>query len=94
MRGYNLPALTNALAWQHYAALRDDLRVGWAAESPTIDVRLKSFAVRSTASPKLWMDAYLAAFAVEGHHRLITTDHAFNQFKNLDLLVLASRRTS
>ena len=40
------------------------------------------------ASPKLWMDAYLAAFAIAAKQQLVTTDKAFRQFKDLDLLVL------
>jgi predicted nucleic acid-binding protein len=39
-------------------------------------------------SPKLWMDAYLAAFALQSGHRLVTTDRDFRQFKGLDLFLL------
>jgi predicted nucleic acid-binding protein len=45
-------------------------------------------AVRGTASPKLWMDAYLAAFALAGRYAMVTTDAAFRQFRGLDLLIL------
>ena len=41
------------------------------------------------ASPKLWMDAYLAAFTVAGGYQLVTTDKGFKQFKGLDILVLS-----
>ena len=48
------------------------------------------FADRNTASPKLWMDAYLAAFAISGDFRFVTNDKAFRQFEsqglNLQLL--------
>ena len=45
---------------------------------------------RNTASPKLWMDAYLAAFAISGSLRFVTTDKAFYQFESqgLDLQLL------
>lgn len=48
------------------------------------------FANRNTASPKLWMDAYLAAFAISGNLRFVTTDKAFRQFvpQGLDLQLL------
>lgn len=43
-----------------------------------------------TASPKLWMDAYLAAFAIAAHLRLVTFDADFRRFQphglNLHLL--------
>jgi predicted nucleic acid-binding protein len=35
------------------------------------------------------MDAYLAAFAMAGEYPLVTTDAAFKQFKDLDLIVLS-----
>jgi predicted nucleic acid-binding protein len=34
------------------------------------------------------MDAYLAAFARAGGHRLVTTDRAFRQFSGVDLVLL------
>ncbi len=50
------------------------------------------FAHRNTASPKLWMDAYLAAFAICGKLRFVTNNKAFRQFEpqGLDLLLLKS----
>lgn len=45
---------------------------------------------RSTASPKVWMNAYLAAFAISGNLRFVTFDSDFSQYRNaglqLDLL--------
>jgi uncharacterized protein len=45
---------------------------------------------RKTASPKVWMDAYLAAFAIAGELTIITFDSDFKQFEptglNLQLL--------
>lgn len=54
-------------------------------EPAGLERRWKRLAVRDSASPKLWMDAYLAAFALAGGHRLATTDAAFKQFSSLDL---------
>lgn len=39
-------------------------------------------------SPKLWMDAYLAAIAITGGFQLLTTDQGFKQFAGLDLILL------
>lgn len=84
----NLP-LTNRQAWQAYEALLSDDRILFRGEEPArLEVRWKQFAVRSTASPKLWMDAYLAAHALAGGHRLVTTDVAFRQFRGLDLVLV------
>jgi toxin-antitoxin system PIN domain toxin len=47
-------------------------------------------ATRPTPSPKLWMDAYLAAFAITGGHQMVTFDKAFRQFQpqGLELMLL------
>lgn len=86
----NLP-LTNRQAWLAYETLLGDDRIMFRGEEPAgLDVRWKQFAARSTASPKLWMDAYLAAYALAGGHRLVTTDVAFRQFRGLDLVVVGN----
>lgn len=41
-------------------------------------------------SPKLWQDAYLAAFAVTADLGLITFDHGFSKFTGLRLEILDS----
>jgi uncharacterized protein len=68
--------------------LLDDPRIHFAQEPNDLYARWTLFADVRTASPKLWMDAYLAAFAVAGGYRLVTTDKAFKQFKGLNVLVL------
>ena len=47
-------------------------------------------ASRDTTSPKVWMDAYLAAFAIGGALRFVTLDHDFKIFvaQGLDLVRL------
>jgi len=56
--------------------------------APGVERLWKELAARGTASPKLWMDAYLAAFALAGRYSMVTTDAGFRQFRGLDLLVL------
>ena len=45
-----------------------------------------------SARPNLWMDAYLAAFALLSEARLATYDKGFNAFKGLDWINLGSLR--
>ena len=55
---YGNQPLTNRQAWAVYEAMLVDDRIAWRADEPAgLDVRWKQFAVRDTASPKLWMDA-------------------------------------
>jgi toxin-antitoxin system PIN domain toxin len=91
LKPYGNPPLTNREAWQAYHDLLDDDRIACRAEEPPgLEVRWEQLAARDTASPKLWMDAYLAAFALAGGHRLATTDAAFRQFPGLALEVLTA----
>lgn len=86
---YGNPPLTNREAWSAYEALLADDRIALRANEPTgVELLWKELALRGTASPKLWMDAYLAAFALAGRFRMVTTDAAFRQFRGLDLLLL------
>jgi len=81
--------LTNSQAWDAYETLLSDERITFAGEEPQgIATLWRDYGARSTSSPKLWMDAYLAAFAVRAGCRMVTTDTAFRQFQGLDVLVL------
>jgi toxin-antitoxin system PIN domain toxin len=89
---YGNPPLTNRQAWDAYSALLADYRIELrAGEPPGLEAQWTSFALRASASPKLWMDAYLAAFALTAGYRMVTTDVAFRQFRGLDVLVLGGR---
>jgi toxin-antitoxin system PIN domain toxin len=89
LRTYGVRAFTNRDA---LAALSDFLavpNVGYRDEPAEAVALWHRLAASSRASPKLWMDAYLAAFAMTGGYQLVTTDKAFKQFKGLDLLILS-----
>ena len=86
---YGNPPLTNREAWSAYEVLLADERITFLPDEPEgVEPLWKKVAVRGTASPKLWMDAYLAAFALAGRFRMVSTDAAFRQFRGLDLLLL------
>lgn len=88
---YGNPPLTNRQAWAAYEALLADDRIVLQTTEPAgLERRWQRLAARDTASPKLWMDAYLAAFALAGGYRLVTTDAAFRQFRGLELEILGS----
>jgi toxin-antitoxin system PIN domain toxin len=89
LRPYGLPPMTNVAAWAIYEGFLADRRVEWAGEPSGIDARWQAFAARGTASPKLWMDAYLAAFSAVGGYRLVTSDGGFRQFQDLNPMILS-----
>lgn len=86
---YGNPPLTNRQAWMAFQALLADDRVAFVGNEPAgLEAHWSHFALRDTASPKVWMDAYLAAFALAGGHRFVTSDAGFRQFRGLDLELL------
>jgi toxin-antitoxin system PIN domain toxin len=92
-RGYNAPTITNPVAVE--------ILEGWSAQphircldaepAGTRELWLELAAIPS-ASPKVWMDAYLAAFAIRAGLPLATLDADFCRFEaaGLDLLLLSA----
>src|ERR1700730_4174547 len=58
---YGIPALSNKAAWSVYEGFLADERIAWAEEPRGLESSWKRLAGGAQASPKLWMDAYLAA---------------------------------
>ena len=77
-------AITLPQAWSVYAQLLASGRFHFVLEPPKLDPTWADFCRPFGRSPKIVMDAYLAAFAVAGGYRLVTLDKAFSQFKGLD----------
>ena len=61
-----------------------------APEPIGIETLWPVLADRDTASPRVWMDAWLAAFAIRARMRLVTFDRGLERYRKdgLDLLVL------
>lgn len=85
MRNYASSALTNVEAWQLWKGWNKDDRIHWLEETPDLNDRWQRFGAIRSASPKLWMDAYLAALAITSGYQLVTLDKAFLAFKDLDV---------
>ena len=89
MHLYGVPPLTNREAWASFEFwLANDL-VTFEDEPRGLEATWRSLSSRASRSPKLWMDAYLASFAIAGGFQLVTFDAAFRQFDGLDVRVLA-----
>lgn len=85
---YRLAPLSNRQALLRMREMLEVERIQMADEPMRIESDWERLADSTFASPKLWMDAYLAAFAIAGGYRIVTTDKAFKQFKGLNVLVL------
>jgi uncharacterized protein len=87
---YGNPPLSNAAAWEAYSEFLADDRIAMASNEPSrLEEVWKQYALRDAASPKLWMDSYLAAFAVAAGLALVTIDSDFLQFADLDVRLVA-----
>lgn len=90
LRAYGAEGLTNEdarVALETLLALKD---VREQDEPPGTARLWHRLASRETASPKVLMDAYLAAFAIQGAVRFVTLDLDFAQYQSqgLDLIHL------
>jgi len=82
--------LTNREAWSALDQLMEDDATGFAPEPEGLDRVWRRLAERDSPCPKVWMDAYLAAFAITDGLRLVTLDKDFRNYESdgLDLLLL------
>ena len=80
--------LTLTEAWRVYRGWQSYPAVTIIEEPDGIEALLDQWVMNSVFPPKLWTDAYLAAFAVSAGLRLVTFDKDFERFPGLDLLRL------
>jgi toxin-antitoxin system PIN domain toxin len=74
-------------AWETYQELRTLSRVPLLEEPEGLEEALSTL-VHSGFPPKLWTDAYLAAFALAGGYRLVSFDRDFLRFQGLEVKLL------
>jgi toxin-antitoxin system PIN domain toxin len=58
--------VSQSQAWSLYDRFLEDDRVLWAPEPDDLETFWRRFAEHGASAPKLWMDAYLAAFSIAG----------------------------
>jgi len=79
---------TLARVWEVYDLLSSDPRFEFSGEPEGLEVFLRQYTTIGQTSPKLWQDAYLAAFARAAKLRLVTFDQGFGKFEGLGLILL------
>ena len=82
-------AVTLVRAWELYDAFVNDPRISFGEEPANVEAMWRDYTERSTFSPKVWNDAYLAAFACAAGLTLVTFDRGFAQYANLTATILA-----
>ena len=86
-------ALDAAACWELWHRLLEDERIRFSPDEPTgLDAAFQRFTQGHTFTPRLWTDAYLAAFAHVGGLTLVSLDRDFRRFSGLDCEVLESNK--
>jgi toxin-antitoxin system PIN domain toxin len=75
-------------AWEIWDQLRQDDRIAVLPEPEGIESRLRIHSRLRSASPKVWADAYLLAFASAAGLKLVTFDRAMKS-RPVELLLLS-----
>jgi predicted nucleic acid-binding protein len=68
--------LASGDAWRVYQSMLTDERIGFAPEPLVLEAQWKKLTFQKRPTPKVWTDAYLAAFAHSASMRLVTLDRA------------------
>lgn len=89
-RTYQFPDIDNQQAVEILTGYHELAYVDFLNEPQGIHGLWLRLASRKTASSKVWMDAYLAAFAILGKLPFVTTDKDFRQYisEGLDLQLI------
>lgn len=92
LQAYGAEGFTNQDAVSLIAALAKLPKVRLLPEPPDLEPLWHRLASLPSASPKVWMDAYLAAFAIRHEAEFVTLDRDFRNFENdrLKLRLLTS----
>jgi toxin-antitoxin system PIN domain toxin len=66
--------LTQQACWQLYDRWAGTGQLVWADEPQNLETLLRTMTASETASPKMWIDAYLVAFVESANLTLVTFD--------------------
>jgi hypothetical protein len=80
--------LAQTRAWSAYDRLSSDERIAFASEPPGVENQWRRFTRERRPRPRAWTDAYLAAFAASGRHRLVTFDFGLASLRGITSLLL------
>jgi len=82
---YGSPPISNREAWSKTQELLSLPQVVWLSEPPQLEAAWKEFALSEAPAPKVWMDAYLAAFAYGAGIEMVTLDRGFRRYEDRGL---------
>jgi uncharacterized protein len=85
MQACRLDAFTNDEAIGFLSQIQRDEAIGFVGEAPGTRALWLAMSRSGQASPKTWMDAYLAAMAITQDMELVTFDKGFRNYQDSGL---------
>ena len=82
-------AVTMADAWRAYDVFMADAKIAFAAEPDGVDAIWRSATQSEQFSPKVWNDAYLAAFAELSGFEVVYFDQGFTRYHRVRCTILS-----
>lgn len=89
LKYYGVEGITNREALMILNALLNQSNIILREEPEGISKLWHQLANLNSSSPKIWMDAYLAAFAIAGVCELVTLDRDFEIYRSQGLQIYA-----
>lgn len=80
--------LDAAGCWAVLDVMMSDERFVFSPEPPKLEPVFRHIMSATSVAPKVWQDAYLAAFAIAGGMTLVTFDAGFRGIADLELALL------
>lgn len=89
-RAFNAEAVSLTQAWKMYDTILEDPRVAYVDEPESVETYWRAYTQGESFTPKLWNDAYLAAFAQAAQLEVVTFDAGFRRFNDTRRTILRS----
>ena len=81
-------AVAMGKAWELYDSLLSDPRVVFSTEALDVETAWRGYTTSGQFSPKVWNDAWLAAFCRAADLEAVTFDRGFRKFADCQMTIL------
>jgi len=88
---YGIREIANEKAWKVWEDLILLPQVGWLDEPPGLQELWGHYGSNRSVAPKVWADAYLAAFAKAYDIEFLTLNDDFRKFEGLSVKLLSAK---
>jgi uncharacterized protein len=76
-------------AWGMYDGILRDRRISFSEEPAGVETIWRGYTQSETFTPKVWNDAFLAAFARAAGYEIVTLDKGFTRYANVKCTILS-----